>query len=158
MVEGTEAQSTEDADIWVMRFVVKKYPELRAYPSKVHMVWKEGQVEDPANTHGLWTDGRKGPCQGASEVQKSWEQGYIEMQGEPKLREFGPKKKGMCSRCQRPEATGTSKIRTERHPVCAGSGVAFAGQVLRAGRGHNRLGAARLGKGVLRGMRRPARH
>lgn len=57
-----------------------------------------------------------------------------------------------------PEAMGTSKIRTERHPVCAGSGVAFAGQVQRVGRGHSRLGAARLGRGVLKGRRRPARH
>lgn len=94
MVEETEAQSIGEADIWVMRFVAKKNsPEQRAYPSKVHMVWKEGQAEDPANTHSSWADGRKGPCQGASEAQKSWEQDCTEMQGKPKLREFGPKKK-----------------------------------------------------------------
>lgn len=38
-----------------------------------------------------------------------------------------------------PKALGTSKIRTERHPACAGSGLAFAGQVPRAGSGYSKL-------------------
>lgn len=63
MVEETETQSTGEEDIRVMRFVGRKMsPEQRVYPSKVHVVWKEGQAEDPANTHSSWAGGRKGPC------------------------------------------------------------------------------------------------
>lgn len=69
------------------------------------------------------------------------------MQGKPKLRVWG----GNVTKV--PEAMGTSKIRTERHPICAGSEVAFAGQLQSLGRGHSRVGAARLGRRVLRGRR-----
>lgn len=62
-IKETEAQSIGEADIWMMTFVAKNSPEQGPCPSKVHMVWKEGQAENPANTHSSWADGRKGPCQ-----------------------------------------------------------------------------------------------
>lgn len=99
-VEETEAQSTGEADIWVMRFVGKKSrsrePILRRY------MWCGKRAKPRTQQHsqfvGRWM---KRTLLGSLKAQKSWKQGYTEMQGKPKPRVWGGRGR-MWSRCQRP--------------------------------------------------------